>query len=137
MTTKIQQEAIAQLVALAKTLPDIVDAPAYAPDQIPKYPYVVAFPETGTWTPVSDWKQGRHTFALEIHCGKNDLARAIEQGMKYSDAFPNLIFKNRTLNGTVDSILDMRYTFGKLEWNGIETIGWHWSIDVNMESAIT
>lgn len=132
------QEAIAQIQTYALTLSNVQAAPAYMPDSANIFPFVVSYAKSGDWTSMSSgFKKGLHTIVTEIHIARADLPKALEQAMPYAESFPNKILGNPTLNGKVDTVIAMRYEFGPLKFAAQDTVGWKFSTDIKMQSAIT
>ncbi len=58
--------------------------------------------------------------------------------MVYAESIPNAIMADPTLGGTVDTVVDpITYTFGAMEWAGLETIGYSYEIVVKIQETIT
>lgn len=134
------QSAIADIQAKALTLTGIKEAPAYAPEAINQFPFVVSYAARGTWTGQSGgWKKGIHTVITEIHIARGILPKAIETAMPYCESFPNKLWGDPKLSTTVDTINEIRYTFGFLSWGGEKDvhIGWKFEIDMKIQSALT
>ena len=126
------------------TYPEFRAAPDVTPSSEMPLPFSICFPETGTWEGEAGWKKGLHEIAIEMHVGpQTEQSRSIAAAMVYASSFPNLLFKNPRLPsaafplGTVDIVIGIRYLFGKMDWGELKTIGWHWTIQVKMQSGIT
>ncbi len=133
------QDAIAAVQVLVKTISGIREAPAYPPEQLELFPYAVAYSGGGVWEfgPAGD-KKGLHNIVVELHIQRKALARDVSAAMAYSDSIPNILMKNPTLSGTVNTFQSISYTFGPLGYGGIETIGFKFTIsNVKMQTAIT
>lgn len=134
------QDAIADIQAKVLTLSGIKEAPNYAPEAMNQFPFSVSYATSGTWAiPSGGWKKGLHTIITEIHIARGILPKAIETAMPYCESFPNKIFSDPKLSNTVDTVNEIRYTFGFLSWAGEKEvhIGWKFEIDLKMQSAIT
>jgi hypothetical protein len=133
------QLAIQDIQAKALTLSGMKEAPNYAPEAINQFPFTVTYPARGVWERHSDWKKGLHTVVTEIHIARQVLPKAIETAMTYENTFPNKIWSDPKLSNTIDTVNEIRYTFGFLAWGGERDahIGWRFEIDMKIQSAIT
>lgn len=140
MPTQSLQAAIAQLQTYALTLAGVKTAPAYAPDGVGPFPFVVSYPGEGEWTPEdASGKRNLHRIKTEIHVARaGDLPKALEAVIPYNELFGNKICANPTLAGTVATVVfPITYTFGPMAWGGVQTIGYRFTIPIKIRSAIT
>ena len=114
-------------------------APDSPPDKLSHYPFAVAYPGTGTITKMSSgWKKGLHTIILEIHVARKDMARDVATLIDYEDSLMDLLWtdSNSGLNSTVDTITEVRFQFGALDYDDIPTIGWRFEIDLKIQDTV-
>jgi len=131
--------AIAQVQSLVRGLAGVRDAPDYPPEKASAFPFAVAYPGTGRWVggaPAGE-KRGLHTIIVELHVARKDLPRDVEGAMGYVESIPNAILNAPTLSGTVDTVNEIRYTFGALNYGDLQTIGYRFEVDIKQRSAVT
>ncbi len=143
------QDAIEQVQRVARSLSGIKAAPDYAPDDEAQFPFAVTYAFSGTWGTYggSHGKQGMHTLVTEIHVSRNPgLARAIEQAMPYCESFPHALFLDIQDSGDLYDVIQgighgmgdpIRYTFGALQWAGVQTVGFRFEIDIKQQSTVS
>lgn len=123
--------AIAQIQIIVGAIPGIQSAPSKVPDSAGAFPFAVSYPRSGGLVMNSvDWANVLHTIYTELHFGNQLLAISIPQAMPYARLVFLGLMADITLAGNVSEISAVRYTFGKLAWAGIETIGFRFEIDV-------
>ena len=136
------QNAILQAQLYMRTLPGIVNAPPYPPEQMSDFPFSVAYSGGGNWEfgPAGD-KKGLHVINVELHFAREDLAKDAESAMVYSDSVPNLLMSRLRLDkwgNTISAFNNIRYTHGSMGWNGAPTYGFRWFVEgVKIVTPIT
>lgn len=115
------------------TITGIRMAPDIPPEQFPGGGVVgMVYPATGTFNEITcgSRESGQHTLHLMVSTPReylrSDWARVIGLG----DTVPRALFTAGTLSSTVVQVLEIRYTFGGLEWGGQQLFGWLFEIDV-------
>jgi hypothetical protein len=128
------QAVIDQVQDVIGAISGIRAAPHEPPDSISQYPFAVAFAKSGSWTfgnPTGQMK-GIHDITIELHTGvRKDLARDVTTAMGYAKSVPNAIGKAQLITvslSALQAIGSMDYEFGPMAWNGIDTIGWRWTL---------
>jgi len=134
-------DAIAQAQKYIRAM-DGIKKSENPPDQMSVYPYAIAYPAAGDLaiSPAGDCK-GLHQIVIELHAERKDLAKAIETLLPYGETIPSLLFDKLLHDDkwqhTVDTFGKITYTFGPLDYNGIATIGFKFTIhDVKVTRAI-
>lgn len=133
--------AITRLQYHAGLLSGVKEVPTSPPESANEFPFVVTYPARGKFFNPSGWSKGLHTIFVEIHCARVILPAAVTQALAYVEAYPNLIMNDPTLNSTVDTIIlseeddGIPYTFGRLEWGGVQTIGVRFEVTVKIQSS--
>jgi hypothetical protein len=128
--------AIEKMQELTGGLVGIKAAPVNPPEGAVPFPFAVAYPRTGTLRLQSaTWSNQLHTIWVELHFGRQILPAAIDQALPYVELFQNAVNADPTLGGSVAVVNEVRYTFGKLEWGGVETLGWRFEVDVKIAST--
>jgi hypothetical protein len=123
--------AIARVQVLAGQITGIKQAPTSPPEQAAMFPFTVTYARTGTETPQSaGWSVSLHTLVCELHCQRTILPLAVAQALPLYEALAVKLLADPTLAGTVQAINQLRYTFGQLEYGGVQTIGYRVEIDI-------
>lgn len=138
---------------MAKCLDDAIEAVLLLASQIdglrqvanPKErynvdPFAIAFPGDGTLEiGSSGMVKGLPHIILEIHKVRKDLPRDLEKVIPFFERFKALLAvdANRTLpdtagNATVDTIVNVDFTFGPLGFADVQTLGWTFDIEVKI-----
>lgn len=129
-------EAIKQIQVVTGGLAGIKSAPSTAPEAAGAFPFAVAYPRSGTLTINSySWGTLLHTIYVEIHVARTLLPAAIDQALPYVESFASALVADPTLEAAVDTVNGIRFTFGKMEWGGVETLGWRFEVDVKIKTA--
>jgi len=125
--------AIAAVQTKAGALSGIKAAPTNPPESANQFPFAVSYPRTGRAEFASaGWANYFHTLFCEIHISRQLLPQAIATALPYAELLPSAIMADPTLGGTVNEVREVRYTFGRLEWGGVDTIGFRFEIDVKL-----
>ena len=128
---------LAQICAAVQDVVGGVSGIRMAPDipleQIPGGGVIgMVYPGSGTFKEITcgGRESGEHTLQLMVSTPREylrtDWARVIALG----DTIPRALFAAGTLTETVIHVLEIRYTFGGLEWGGQQLFGWLFEIDV-------
>lgn len=130
--------SITRLQALALLVSGIKAAPAKPPEGAGQFPFAVAYPRSG---PVefksAGWAEMMHTVYVEFHVSRSILPLAVNQAIGFVEAYPTLLLADPTLNGNCASLNAVRYTFGRLEWGGLETLGVRFEVDLKVNLVST
>lgn len=128
--------AIAEIQTKALSLTGIRMAPPTPPEQLNVFPFWVTYERLGR-LPVNDlprdWATQSCTLYSELHVARTLLDRAITSAMGYRDLFLKKLLQDPNLGGDVMIVDEVRWTFGRLEWGGLETIGYRFEIDLVVE----
>lgn len=129
--------AIANLQAKVLSLSGMKAAPATPPEGTGAYPFGVTYERSGEMILNSyGFADDLSVLWTEIHVSRANLSTGIVQAMAFRDPFLKLLIADPTLGGTVSTIRNILRTFGKLEWNGIETLGYRFEIGVKVTLTI-
>ena len=132
------QDVISQIQASVLTIPGIQSAPVTVPEAPGGFPFCCSYPRKGSLkTEGAGWAHSFHTIFTEIHVSRQLLSLSVMTAIGFLDPFFKILIADPTLAGTVSTIQDIRYTFGKLEWAGIETIGIRFELDVKMNLEVS
>ncbi len=109
-------------------------APETPTENAGSFPFAIAYDRAGALT---DWVAGQMAYApctlyLEMHYNRVNLVAAITAAQAARTALLREIIKDPLLGGNVEALLDVRYTFGRLDYGGVETIGYRYELDVKV-----
>lgn len=125
------QAAIADLQRKILSLPGIKSAPEIPPEAAGVYPFGVSYERSGVMDmPLLELNDDIATLFCEIHVSRVLLPKAIETAMAFRNPFMRMVMEDPTLGDTVSDVMVIRRTFGRLEWGGLETIGYRFELDV-------
>ncbi len=134
---KSLSDAIKQVQVIVSGISGIKKAPQYPPEKMSEYPFAIAFPGNGTFTPdASGTKRGLHTITLEVHTARKNMAQDIAAVIDYGESVSSALLNNLRLNSTVDTINGVGYQFGPLGYDTVPTIGYTFSIDVKILNTL-
>ncbi len=125
--------AVLNLQAKLRAL-GIQNAPDAVPESANAFPFGVSYLNKGNLEIEAGWFKHIHTIFTEIHVSRNLLPAAIDKAVSYIEPFFTAVSDDPTLGGSVATIIEVRYTFGRLEWGGVETFGERFEIDVKLMS---
>ena len=125
--------AIAAVQTVAGAVSGIKQAPTNPPEQSAMFPFSICYARTGTETPQSSgWSVALHTLVCELHCQRTVLPLAVAQALPLYEEFAAAILADVGLAGAVQTVNQLRYTFGELEYGGVKTIGYRIELDVKI-----
>ena len=140
--TQSLPNAIAALVAHARTCTDIKYAPDQPLDNIGVFPFAVVYLERGQiMAEGAGQSRNISSVIVEFHLNRVLLASAVEAGTLYIEEFGDLLTNDPTLGGTCDAIPmgageNVTFELGRLEWNGVQTIGVRFHVPVKIRRAV-
>ena len=118
-------------------IPGIRAAPNEPLDKIDPFPCVLTFEQSGTVDLEEPYSSsyGPQTAVIvsELHIQRTDLPRNIRQAMTFREAMLRVIMNNPNLGNAVIVAKRARWTLGPMNWNGIDTIGYKFEIDLQLE----
>jgi len=113
-----------------------------APDKVTEqagiFPFAVAYLARFTIS-VDDATSSRdiYTIFAELHIGRTNLGEAVSRGYTVLEALRPLLQGDPTLNSQVNTIVfPITGSFGRMEWNGVETVGFRLEIPVKVRAAL-
>ncbi len=128
--------AIAEIQTKALAISGIRMAPDAPPEQLNVFPFWVTYERLGR-LPVNElpreWANQTVTLFSELHVSRTLLTRAITSALGYRDLFLKKLLQDPNLGGDVMIVDEVRWTFGRLEWGGVETIGYRFELDLSVE----
>ena len=129
-----QEAAILAVQDIVSAIPGIHAAPDYPPETMNDFPFAVAYPGDGNHTVGTLVNNtGERKFlgqiVLEVHVSRADLPSAVQASIGFGDSIPNALLKNPTLNGTISTFESITQTFGELDWDSAQTLGYRFIIN--------
>ena len=136
------KDALKDIVDELQTISGIRRVPDEPPENNEQFPFAVVYPLTGLYTQgPAQLMKGLHNVNIELHVvRKADLAKEFNQVMNLLDTIPWELMKklNDAEYDNLATIGQIEYTFGPLEWAGVDTIGVTYTIQgVKVETEIT
>lgn len=130
-------DAIKALQGVVRDVAGIRNAPDYPEDGMNIFPYAVAYPVSGRFEPSAGYYTVLHNIVIELHFARKNLPQDVEQALIYAESIPAAIMKDVQLGGKIQTISGITYVFGPLEWGGLDTIGYRWTLtDVKLQGAL-
>lgn len=112
-------------------------APDYPPEQASEFPFVVSYVDTyrGELNSADDFRM-LYNIRVELHIARKDLFEDVKRLLDFPEAGANALFKALRNNQIAHDGLEG--SFGALNWEGVDTIGWVWIIqEVKVLTTIT
>lgn len=133
------QEVIAGIQDIAGGVSGIRVAPDYAPDVLNIYPACIAYPDSGTLISESDaWYVGLHNIRIELHFEKKELHKVLEKAIPLGEDLYEALMADPTFGGTVSTYNQITYEMANMEYSGIKTFGWRFTItDVKLMGTLS
>lgn len=134
---KTVTDAIAQLQTMARGMTGIKEAPEAATEAASQYPFVISYPDQGDFQfQTKGWGVGIHRLITEFHFSRQSLPAAITKSLPYFEIFVDLLLADVSLNNTVESVNSVNYRFGQLEYSGVKTLGWIFTLTVKIPRSV-
>jgi hypothetical protein len=140
VATEDLKAALKEILDEIREISEIRRVPEEPPENNDAFPFVVGFPSTGIYTGRPNVMKGLHNIAIELHVARKDLPRDYSKVMGIIDEIPYQLMKLQVDSGfsTVATFGQIDYTFGALQWAGIDTLGVTYIInDVKVETTIS
>lgn len=132
------QYAIVQaLAAKVRALTGVRNAPDDPPDTALAYPFAVTYFQSGTWRgDDATWKTAPQTYAIDLYLGRYpDAGRALAAGSEYPEQLGQAIVSDENLALAVTLVSEVRCRFSRMNYIGIDCVGYHFEVDVTAISA--
>lgn len=128
----------AKIAAKALSIPGIKSAPNIPPEQPGAFPFVAIYPAEGNMDvrPHGEFVLVTHTIFVEFHFTRAMILDAIARAYAIYPTVIQFIAGDPTLAVATIVLKGLRYKFGRLEWNTIETIGYRFEIDYSEKIAL-
>lgn len=125
-------EVITAVQSKMANIPGIKSAPVWAKESMPVMPFSICYPRSGHLEPYSGWGYGLHTLCVEIHCNRADIAQDLSLSIPFVDLVFQAFTDDPTILNSVQTVVDLRYTYGRLTWANVETIGYRFELTVKL-----
>jgi len=134
-------KACKEIVDEIQTISSIRSAPEDPPDKPALFPFVVTYPESGTYRQgPARVMTGLHNILIELHVARKDLPRDYATIMNLIDVIPyelNLLLNDGGFS-TIQTWDNIEYVLGTLMWNGVETLGVRYTMtEVKIHKGLT
>lgn len=127
------EAAISNLQTKALALTGMKAAPDAPPESINVFPFSLAYENSGQLTNwMSNFGDELSIIFVEFHVTNQLLATAITVAYALRDPFIKSVMSDPKLGSTVDTLQTISWEFGRLEYGGIQTIGYRFSIGVKV-----
>ena len=123
------QQAIIELQQVIDSVAGIRKVPTYATEEIPVFPFVQIYPESGEIdTKIVGSKTGLHNIIIELHVARKDLPRDIQKSIGFVDSIPTALFTDlfsgaSSTFSAVQTWDTISYSYGALNWGNKKTFG--------------
>ncbi len=126
------EQAILQLQLLAGNLPGMKYAPVSGVvPSMEDTPFAMSWEESGNFVLNSaGWGRADIVLICEIHITVQDLREAINRALLFRNPFLKAIILDPTLGGTIATVTSIKWRFGRMLWNTVETVGYRFEISV-------
>lgn len=135
------QAAITALTSIEAGLSGIRTAHDKTPEKLGELPCFINYPRRGTVTPAPGsgctMIKGLHTVVAELHVARKILPHAEGVARPYIDSFVKAVWADPTLGGTVNTVNEIRYEYGRLEFGRETHLGVRFEIDFKLQEAVT
>jgi hypothetical protein len=129
-------DAVHGVQTIVRGLPGIKAAPDAPPEDITVFPFGITYPSSADGLFQSaGWAKTVHTLYCEIHVARTMLPLAVETAIPYYELFLAALIADPKIGGTVDTVVGLRYLFGRLQYAGVETIGFRFELDVKIQTT--
>lgn len=125
--------ALANIQTLVLGIGGIRSAPNKVTEGANVFPFAVSYMRSGRLElPGAGYGRHFHIIYTEIHVARQILPKAISLATSFIEPFFAAVIADPNLGGSVQEIIGVRYTFGRLEWSGMETLGMRFELDVKL-----
>lgn len=117
----------------ALSISGIRAAPDNPPEAVNALPFAVSYPSVGRLeTQSAGWGKLFITIFTELHFSRQLLNKGVEQALPYAESFSAKLMADPGLSSSVEEVAGIKVSFGKLEWGGLETIGWRFEVECKL-----
>lgn len=128
------EAAIIDLQTKLLGIAGLKSAPTSPPEATMSFPFAVSYERSGRLVTHSAYFGDELvTIYCEIHVTRTILPAAISLAMTFRDPFIKAVIADPTLGDNVSTINEIRWTFGALKWDTVDTIGYRFEIDCKIQ----
>jgi len=132
---------LTQLSVVEADITGVVRAYDETPESLSEFPCFVNYPRRGTVTPapgsVSRAIKGIHTVVCELHITRQNLPTAEGTARPFIDRFCKKVFADPKLGNTVDTVNEIRYEYGRLDFGGEQHLGVRFEVDFKLQESVS
>lgn len=131
------KDVIFEVQQLWREVGGIASAPDTPPENAADFPFAVTYERQGVMRGQSfGWGLDFLVILSELHVSQAMFQEGILLAQSKKDDFLLKFIEDPTLNTTISTVREVRYTFGRLEWNGVQTIGYRLEIDCKVSLQV-
>ena len=132
---------LTRLSVIEDAISGVVRAHDETPESLSEFPCFINYPRRGTVTPapggVALAIKGLHTVVCELHITRQVLPTAEGVARPFIDLFCKAIFADPKLGNTVDTVNEMRYEYGRLEFGKEQHLGVRFEVDFKLQESVS
>lgn len=132
---------LTQLATVEATITGIKRAHDETPESLSEFPCFINYPRRGTVTPapggVALAIKGLHTVVCELHITRQDLPTAESVARPFIDRFVKAVWADPKLGNTVDTVNEIRYEYGRLEFGREQHLGIRFEVDFKLQESVS
>lgn len=138
MTATAYENVLAKMATLEAAISGVGIAYEKAPEGLTVLPAFVNYPLRGD----SEYSAGEgvkdiRTLLAVVYVARGDSQTSENKARPFIDLFENALYKDPTLGGTVDTVITIRHSYGKVLWGLSEWfIGIRFEVDFKMRRTI-
>lgn len=130
---------ITKLAAIEAAITGVKRAHDETPESLSEFPCFINYPRRGTLTPENACLtvKGLHTAVCELHISRQDLPTAETAARPFIERFTHAVWADPTLAGEVDTVNEIRYEYGKLNFGGEVHLGLQFEVDFKLKEDVS
>ncbi len=135
MTTALE-DLITQLVVVETAISGVAAAHAAVPEALGSMPAFINFPSAGSAEMTPGVSHELHTVVAELHVARGDQKVAEAAARPFIQLFLNALWADPTIGGKCDSVNEVRYRYGRLDWNEEHHLGIRFEVDLRQRRKL-
>ncbi|MGD8499058.1 MAG: hypothetical protein PVJ86_00330 [Phycisphaerales bacterium] len=130
---------LSQLAIVEATITGVKRAHDETPESLSEFPCFINYPRRGTVTPVDACLavHGLHTVVCELHITRQDLPTAEGVARPFIDLFVKAVWADPKLSNTCDTVNEIRYEYGRLEFGREQHLGIRFEVDFKLQESVS
>ena len=129
--------AVEYIQDLALTITGIRTAPDEPPGSIAQWPALITYERNGSVRldamHSGTWGAQHGTIVSELHVPRKDLPRDVRTVMSYRESFLRKLQNDPGLGTTAMIVREVRWLIGPMNWGEMETVGYRFEIEIDLE----